>query len=389
MRIGILTLVNQLNYGGVLQAYALQRFLLDQGYSADLIDYWLMSANEPLLGFCKNPNIRLLKKFYTVLQAFRRLDIPSLYFYFDERRRFKTQQFIRNQLRMSEVCYKNYCELKEIKGYDCIVVGSDQVWNPKYNPNPFLLSQVSSSIRKISYAASFGVKELPENRMDEYANAWKAFHAISVREQEGLQIVSRATSAEATWVVDPVLLLSCEQWLDICQQVKPSADGILCYWLGDINKILPYLHSCSQRTGYRIKLYTNLGNIPSANRWQRQMWLLAKGKYIQCCYDAGPLEFLAAIRDCKYIVSDSFHAFMFACVFRKHGYFFTNTAPGRLEMSARLNDFALRHGLDSLVADTPHSASVDFSTLNFDVIWKSINADVTVSKRFLLDAVRS
>ena len=55
------------------------------------------------------------------------------------------------------------------------------------------------------------MKEIPDAVKPFYREGWRKFSAISVREEEGANLV-RSLGFSATHVVDPTLLLSPEEW---------------------------------------------------------------------------------------------------------------------------------------------------------------------------------
>lgn len=370
LKIGILTLVNQLNYGGVLQAYALQRVLRDLGYDAEVIDYWLSPYKTPLVAGWKSSGRPLCRR---ISNLFREFLGENLFFGALQRRRIKTQNFIQAHIRMSPVAYRTPEELSTIKGYEVIIVGSDQVWNYQWfgHPNPFLLEHISDSIRRISYAASFGFKVLPPEYLEEYRRGLSKFVGIGVREKEGVSLVSEWTGRKAEWVLDPTLLMPRESWSRLAGERRETGQYIFCYWLGDFGLLRPVLSELVQKLGVPVRLYINAAEKVHAGAFFRRMagdFCDLLNRDVQIVHDAGPIEFLSALRDAEYILSDSFHAMMFSVVFEKKTAILVDSSEMRRSMTARMVDFAEMFGCSQmLIPDARSLSAASFAVPSFEV----------------------
>lgn len=352
MRIGVLTLHSQTNYGGVLQAYALQHFLSCNGHEAEVVDYWLDPTNTHLLGKWLSQSKPL---WYRVLRF--PLSVVRDGFVLSEiRRRKRTIQFLREHIKLSDCSYKTLGELSSIAGYDAIIVGSDQVWHP-FNiltPNPFLLSwlrQDSGRPRKIAYAASFGTGTIPASRTREYHDGLKDFDAIGSREEEGRELVKQLVGRDAVRVLDPSLLLSKKDWLELIPEVKsPRVEPyIFCYWLGDMDKLQPLLESLV-KSGKHVKFLTDWkGGRRLFRRNLPFRLFLLRTRRIQCCFDACPQEFIQLIAQAESVLSDSFHAMMFGTIFEKPMCIVHKSSKAREPMGARLLGFAQEYSIIDVV----------------------------------------
>ena len=210
--------------------------------------------------------------------------------------------------------------------YDCFIVGSDQVWNPHYDfvagKCDFLAFAKDS--QKISYAASFGVNEIPDERKKEYAENLKTFKAISVREKQGSKIVKDLTHREATVVLDPTLLLDEKEWRKVEKKSHccPKRQYVFVYALGDKN----------DRFEEKIKQLREKYEIFDVRSIQKN------GKELP----VGPSEFLYLLRNAEIILTDSFHATVFSIIFHKR--FITFNRLG-LNMNSRIESLAELIGL--------------------------------------------
>jgi hypothetical protein len=340
-KIGILTLNQQLNYGGVLQSYALQRYLRNQGYDAEVITYWLSENNAHLKGhYWFDDSVPLLRR---AINAVRN-EYRKGFVFAEILRRWRTIKFIQRYIRMSEKVYRNADELKAIDGYDAIIVGSDQVWNTWHgHNNPFLLNDIQPQIKKTAYAPSFGVNEIPAELQNEYSVALKKFVTLSCREKSGVDMIEELTGRNAEWVVDPVLLLNQEEWNREFSIQPASKDYILCYWLGNFPDIIPTLHKIAKRE--KKKIYLFLRENFSGEIWDdlkfRAYWRkeFANDPHIRLFRSAGPKEFLSHLAGASAVISDSFHALMFSAIYQKPVRIIINSVPDRKKMADRMKNF--------------------------------------------------
>jgi hypothetical protein len=384
-RIGILTLLNQLNYGGVLQAYALQRVLLSRGYAAELVDYWLAPRNALLNGHFFDPGRSTLKRASRIAGYLFKRGI--FYVWSDYVRRRQTRRFIRDHITLSPRPYPSAQALAEINGYDCLVVGSDQVWNYAWHgrPNPFLLGPLDAATRRISYAASFGFRDLPEDYLKEYRECLEKFAHISVREKEGAALVRQWTGREAQWVLDPTLLLPEAEWRKLLAERPTDRPFVFCYWLGDLRACLMMLSTLPRPNREKVLLYMSLQQLYGRRKlsdWLLRMRLLLM-PHVRLCCGAGPREYLSGIAYASAVVSDSFHSLMFSCIFRKPVKIVINSSAQRAGMSARMRDFAARYTLRDVLDQEVSDRPLAFGRPNYDEVWCEIEKDRSQSLRFL------
>ena len=403
MKIGILTLHSQINYGGVLQAYALQKHLRDNGYDAEVIDYWLTPSNGDLLGFWLSASKPL---WYRIIR-FPYWCIRDGFVLAEIRRRRRTIRFIEQYISVGEKTYKTPQELTALSGYAVVIVGSDQIWHPVHipAPNPFLLNWLREAcdsetwIKRVSYAASFGVKEIPKERKDEYVSGLEKFDFISVREKEGREIVEdllfpskEKSENHVVRVLDPTLLILRSEWAELISNQRPQGSGdnayVFCYWLGDIEKILPVLERLVSE-GKKICFISNWRGgswRKSVQNWKVKM-VLTCTPGIRCCFAAGPKEFVKLVADSAAVLSDSFHAMMFGSIFEKPMCIVHKSSKTRVSMGARLLDFQKEYGLDGVVQEFVPSSEQIFVVPNYEIMKKKLAGARETSAEYLRNAL--
>ena len=248
MRIGILTLPLHTNYGGILQAYALQTVLERMGHEVKVFDKRAIDISVPPLW-----KIPLL---YTY-RYLKKISVDSKIIINREYRKKKefpiikknTQKFIDRYIHTFGIdCFD---ELHN-DDFDAIIVGSDQIWRPKYFirlwggdfSNAFLNFTSSWNVIRIAYAVSFGTNEweIPMDQIDILSKLSNNFHSISVREKDGLELCSSYLSIHAEQVLDPTLLLNTTDYVSISREhwENNTDTQLFCYVLDrndEINKL--------------------------------------------------------------------------------------------------------------------------------------------------------
>lgn len=315
MRICIFTQALLNNYGGILQNYALQTVLKQMNYDAITIDYVQKNHYKPLF-------VVLLKRVTALfLNCF--LGKKTKYYPFSkfQNRKLYIDNFVKNNINMTTPV-KRY-DKNILKKYliDSVIVGSDQVWRPKYNhyiKDMFLeFCKKEKGIKRISYASSFGVDEWeysPKQTRTCSALA-KRFNAISVREESGVFLCRDYLGVNATWVLDPTLLLTKEDYLKLCENIHQDKSKVLAVYMLDVNNAArEYCEKKAKEHGLIIRYFT------------------ADSKAT-----LSVPEWLAMFRDASYVVTDSFHGTVFSIIFEKEFKCFYNENRGASRFESLLN----------------------------------------------------
>lgn len=284
MKVAIITYSWSQNWGAVLQAYALTEHIISMGNDAWLINY--QNFDNRLINTVKS----IPDGIYDLLSVFK-----------NRKRVKKFNDFRNNYLRLTDKCI-NSNDLKKLNDkFDAFITGSDQVWNVGFGVcKDFYLEFANDSLRRISYAASFGVSEIPVEHRNDTILGIKNIEYLSVREKSGAQIVRELTNREAKVVLDPVFLLSKEEWQERVGTVTPIIkDKYIFVYPTQISKQLV-------DTVNRIKRLTGCKVISPFYAFG---WKTIK--------DIGPLDFINYIANASYVVTSSFHATAFSIIFNK------------------------------------------------------------------------
>lgn len=294
-KIATLTFHNAINVGAVLQAYALQKTIEELGAESELIDYrnrYIENKYSILYTPSNNP-ISIIK---TVLMIPVRIARAN---------RFR--KFIQENINTSRRIRSDSDFVQMNDEYDAFFVGSDQVWNPYHTGDVdgrFFLDFVKDAAKKKSYAASFGLTELPEKYNLKYKSLLDDFDEISVREQSASVIIKDMAKKDASVVLDPVFLLDTSRWVGLLKRPqKISRKYLLIFCVNGLTKdMIQYSVDMAEKKSLDV--------VYLSSRPQR-----IRG--VKVVTNFAPREFLGYIESADYIVTDSFHAMSFSIIFQK------------------------------------------------------------------------
>lgn len=398
MRIGILTFHSQLNYGGVLQCWALQTVLEKMGHEVVVIDRWLHADNHLLeCGFNKW-RIGFWTKF--ILRAVMGSgDWAKL------QRVRKTKGFLKAYLNLTSYHFVEWKDAPKDLGIDMLVVGSDQVWHcgDFGDPGVYLL-QNAPLVPAIAYAASFGFAKIPKfvsEKTEEciealpiYKEGLARFSAISCREEEGVNLC-RELGFSAVHVLDPTLLLDEAVWHRIVKVQPSKRKRIVCYFMSeDIPSSLAAIGEFVKCGGHEVTVLLNSGipiPMPTTPKkfvnWMRLLSCKHK-RHFEILESAGPAEFVNAIANADFVISDSFHALMFSIIFGKNVRILKPKTEMRKRMISRIREIA-NHMRGELFAESVADALSSYArneVVEMDKEWLSLRR--TQSLNFLKDNLK-
>lgn len=308
MKIGILTLPLHTNYGGILQAFALQQTLNRLGHESVLINLPLPQPGK------KERSIEFFKRLVKKYLLFRSVPLrawPTL-----KEREIISQHitpFIRENLRVIQCPDANNLLKSTLKeGLEGYVVGSDQVWRPVYSASvsSFFLDFLKDfKLKKISYAASFGVDTWPftECEREKFGKLLSNFTAVSVREDSAVSLCKTYWNINARLVLDPTLLLEPEDYIAVCNlQQEPEKEKLMVYILDKSQEKKNIIHKISEIVG-----------LPLHEVMAKEKFWNAGSKGIEKCIVPSISEWIAGFRNAGFVVTDSFHGMVFSILFKK------------------------------------------------------------------------
>lgn len=354
MRVGLLTLHLQLNYGGVLQAWAGQCALEGLGHEVCVLDRWLDPRNLTLLGPFGAVRSAAVRNLLCEALAYGQFGAFLL-------RHWRTIRFVRRRFRLSPYHFYRWQDVagREL-GVDCVMVGSDQVWHcgDWGDPAPYLLEGAPQGLPAVAYAASFGMREIPEAWREAFRAGFRRFAAIGVREAEGVGLAARL-GGTATHVLDPTQLVPAKVWRERLglRPKRGRRPRLFCYFLSEnVPAAWPHLEAFVRRTGFAVEIFgadTNFVRRLPPKALFRHLANLPRRTLspVRVRLSSGPREFLQALANSDAVVSDSFHALMFASLFGKNVRILRPRNAGRQAMFARIEEFARLYTQGPVIAD--------------------------------------
>lgn len=365
MKLALLSFHNAANYGASLQAYALQKFLSDEGYDCEYINYVNTSrAHE-------------YSMLWHIWISFRRGQLKAAAAYilgtpFLILRKSRFKKFYKQFLRVTKNIYHNSDEASALNGlYDRFIVGSDQVWNPENNGNDaaFLLDFVLINDKKISYSSSFGVADIDESHRKIYQTNLASFKALAVRETIGRDIIKELTGRDAQVVLDPVMLLSKEQWLQLVPKKKCLKNYIFSYTNRNC-QIADFF-----KTGYKL----NGKQHYILSRYTRLSDFISSTTRVKYCMS--PQEFISVIANASLVVSASFHCLAMAIVLQRP---FVAILTGNEGKDERILNLLRAVGLENRIL-TPYMTD---ETINTPINWTMVSSRINVLKISSIDYLK-
>lgn len=348
MKIGILTLPLHTNYGGILQAYALQTVLERMGHEVVVFDKILP---EPSLSLWKCPFVyskRLVNKLLG-----RKDNIVFLEQYVSKIKPIiqqNTNKFIKNYIH--RVSFKTFAKIPNADTFNAIIVGSDQVWRPIYFgedhvDDAFLAFARGWNIKRIAYAASFGVDkwEYSPLQTETCKSLLHNFDAISVREESGVKLCRECLECKAQLVLDPTMLLDKSDYVKIIKtsNVPKSKGNLLVYILDETPDKTALIKNIADKFNLKpFRVGSNTENIhaPLNERIQPPVE-----------------EWLRGFYDAEFVITDSFHACVFAILFEKQFVVIGNKKRGMSRFFSLLSQFGLEN---RLIGENLNVSAVDY-----------------------------
>lgn len=289
MKVAIVTHCKCDNYGAELQSYAMQHNLSSLGLNAEVLD-----VDHPRKDISKSlntilPSIKNRFKVYGIKAPIKIIQLAlnvrerkrSMVQYKDEVeiRRNLFQKFYTDNQKIYSKLYPLEDLYKKAPDYDAYVAGSDQIWNYMHTDNLgfyFLDFVKDNQVKKISYAASICVPDIPVHLRGEYRRYFESFDAISVREIQAKSLVEKYSDMKAEVVLDPTLLMLPNEWDKlIANKLVKDEDYIFVYSLSGLRNIYKVAKRIAEAKGIK-RIIVVKGD-----------YIDLKDKALECRYDVG------------------------------------------------------------------------------------------------------
>ncbi|MFS1554564.1 polysaccharide pyruvyl transferase family protein [Acinetobacter radioresistens] len=355
-KIAILTQPLHTNFGGTLQAFALQKTLISLGYKVETLNYnWKQFSD--------------LKKILSILKHKVLCNKSTFPFFGKELKAIEMEhkKFIQKHINYS----KNLSSCHDLKHYiesqnfDAVIVGSDQVWRVAYSPRiesfflDFLVEK--DNIKKIAYSASFGIDEWQFNEIKslEIKNLVKKFNAISVREKSAVNLCKQYLNIEVQHTLDPTFLLEQQEYLKLLnlEEKRIKNLGNIFVYVLDKNEIKEkIIKSISEKLGKKI-----FYNQPEKNT-KEAYFISDLEPYIY-----PPIEsWIKSFFDADFIITDSFHGTVFSIIFNKPFISIVNKERGASRFESILSQLNLNHRMVNNISEI--SSELLFDEIDYRIV---------------------
>ena len=380
MRIAILTQPLQTNYGGILQCYALQTVLEGMGHSVTVLNrrnarpgLKLTMKRIASLAKCLVRKCLLGQKDIVLMNPRSENYNIHKQSAAERRRDSEIHRFIQEYIHLSKPLRssKELAEYVEKCDFECIVVGSDQVWREIYSPGieDYFLGFLPENDKrlKITYAASFGTANNPisSGSLKNCVRLAKRFSAISVREQSGVEILRNGFGIEAKLLLDPTLLLSADQYRFPVKESKECK--LVSYILDETDEKDAIIRDTAENLhlkNRKIRLFASSNDddkdsFPSIEEW------------------------LSSFANADFVVTDSFHGCVFSIINHKPFIAIANKSRGLERFTSLLGTFRLMNRLVFDFNEYAHRKNHLLTPIDFEKVEETRQTLIKESLEFL------
>lgn len=360
MKFGIVSYnfyMNFINYGSILQTYALQQALNNIGVKNEIIDY----CPDCLLGCDMDNPLPLMKDSRFVSKFGCRLALFSI-----KEANSKYRVFIEENIKKSEMSYTS--QNVSLLNYDGFVCGSDTIWDINefggfddgfYANYPSMKDKLN-----ISYSASLGDVNFSVETKKALSDRLSNFSAIAVREESYIPLLKECTEKPIFCSIDPTLLLTESDYSKLIQkkQIKPIEKQYLLLYSRNYNKeMVDFADKIAKEKHLKVIEIS----IRTTNMYKHKM-----------AYNTGVEEFLSLVKNAKYVVTNSYHGAIFCMQFRKEFSVFTRT-----HCSDKILFLLKRAGLEQCLVTNNNNSAVD--PINYEQVWNKLNPIIESSYEYL------
>ena len=360
-RIATITTHAALNYGAVLQAYALSKYINDQGVCCEVLNYVPahVKSSYRIVSKPKNRHGILLSGFQLLNYSARSI------------RKQRFDEFKQAYLPLSGGRISDHSTLIQTANrYDTVVFGSDQIWNPVLHDfdEAYFLSFPEVTVPKVSYAASFGQDTIPERIMPELKSRLAGFSNFACREYSAQKIIRELCGKDSALVLDPVFLLPPSEWAKLSAPVDCEKPYTLLYFLSNPGQSPYAAKRHAAQTGSHL---LSIGFSPRDPKYR-----------IHCDYSLGPREFLGAIASAETILTNSFHCTAFAILMQKN--FYTRISDSAGSRNDRIITLLRELGLEDRLYFDKDADNLDFSkSIDYSSVQERLAEKIARSTEYL------
>ena len=382
---GIVTLYHaNYNFGGLLQAYALPKVLKEYfEVEAEQIDYIPTQKTMETIQQ-KNDKKGLLWSLYGKVYNLGIIFFDILNKKNLHQRKQAFDNFMK-EIPHSAIVYDYDSIYNSLGQYKLFICGGDQIWNDckiDQNIKIYTLQFVPQGMKKIAYAPSMAILEVTSEFTKIMSDGLNSLDVVSVREKKSISILKSLTNKKIDVVVDPVLLMSKNEWKGVARVPKKTDKYILCYLLGDSIECRRAVKKFAQKIHLPILTFPHIFlNVV------RKCDLFFGDIHD---YTSGPREFIGLIKNAELVITDSFHACVFSMIFEiPFVVFERNKAGEKGNMNSRIYDFLEEYHLEGqLVTEKELVDMKEIPEIDFTYAHKHLNKRRRESLEYLENALK-
>lgn len=386
-KIGLAINYDYPDYGGMLQAYATYYKLKKLGYEPEALNI------DNLAGSIKKRKIKYFAKNildFSIVKEKGQIVSKKLRIKFNKElgrnmtARYKSfESFCKEKFCTSKV-FADWNDIsKSCHSYKAVVVGSDQLWLPSnIEGDYYTLNFVPDTVKKIAYATSFGVAEIPkaqEQKADVYLNR---INFLSAREESGKKIIKKFTGRDVPLVCDPALLLDSDEWDETATPDRIIKEPyIFCYFMGNNPWQRKFVLELKKKTGCKVVSLLHL-----------DQYIASDEDYVdEAPYDVSPADFVNLVKNADYVCTDSFHGTVFSIIYgRKFFTFKRFSEKETLSTNTRIDTLLKRMELkERLVLEKNTVDEMLERTIDFDAVHDRLVEFRKDSLKYLVDSINN
>ena len=354
MKVGIISHYLHFGYGGVLQNYALQTVLKRMGHTPVTFRVAVVKDDS-----WRN---KIRSYLVRVLHSYLHCD-SGITESQDKYISGKVEVFIGKYINCTQPNRSSNDFKKSTLSEECdaLIVGSDQIWRPNFDyvSNCFLDFATNINVRKIAYAASFGVDDwrFSPKETETYKQLAQQFDAISVREDSGVSLCHRYLDRDdAKLVLDPTLLLDKYNYIKLAEEAneEPNQGNLFTYVLDKTEEKERIINQFSEK--YSLKRFECMPKYSTT-------FENVKHHPDECVYP--PItRWLRSFMDADMVITDSFHGTVFSIIFHKYFYVILNKERGATRFVSLLKLF----GLEDRIVNSGNELIYDKKEIDWEYV---------------------
>ena len=373
------------DYGGMLQAFATQRFLTKNGIDSDAINF------DKLKG-----DINKRKWRYFLSNIFDISIVKEKSKLIEKKLKQKSNEKLKSGMAERDAAFDEFCKshfkvsrafeswedmAKASRNeYDAVVVGSDQLWLPSnIMADYYTLNWVPQDVKKIAYATSFGIGSIPAKYSKIYSHYLKRINYLSARETSGQDIIKKLAGRDVQLVNDPALLLDADGWNEVISNEPLIKEKyVFYYFMGNNPEQRYFVRRLANEKGLKVVALLHLDQYIATDEYYVDM----------APWHVSPADFVNLVKNAECVCTDSFHGTVFSIIYSRPFFTFKRfNKKASLSTNTRITSLLTRLGLmDRLVLDMDCEQT-------FDIDWNKIQSGVSqfrkASSEYLLNAIRA